>query len=243
MDSSATGLSLPPLALRRGSAAVVAARAWRITAFGSSTTEGIGASSPDAGFAAVMRREMLRRGPTQLRHGVVLSNRGIGGNNAGHLHDRLDAVIADRPDLVLFQTGSNDPLQEVPLDRFERLTRDDLDRLGRESDADIVLIDQQYCRALEECAAFPPFLSGLHRVAQEACIPVFPRYRLMQGWCDMPGQNRDSLSPDGLHMGDEGCALLGAALAGWLLGGLAIPHRNGSSEDGAGPLARSGAPG
>ncbi len=223
-DSDATGLALPPLALRRGSAALAQARPWRITAFGSSTTEGIGASSAEAGFAAVMRREMLERAPTLLRHGIALSNRGIGGENALHLHDRLDAVIGDRPDLVLFQTGSNDPLQEVPLERFERLTREDLDRLGRESDADIVLIDQQYCRALEECAAFPRFLSGLHRIGQEAVVPVFPRYRLMQGWCDVPGQTRDGLSPDGLHMADQGYALLGAALAGWLLGGLAGPR-------------------
>ncbi len=223
-DSAATGLALPPLTLRRGSAALAEARSWRITVFGSSTTEGIGASSPQAGFAAVMRREMLSRAATLRRGGIALRNRGIGGNNAVDLHDRLDAVIADLPDLVLFQTGSNDPLQEVPLDRFERLTRDDLDRLKRETDADIVLIDQQYCRALEECTAFPPFLSGLHRVGQEAAVPVFPRYRLMQGWCDVPGQSRDSLSPDGLHMADHGYALLGAALAGWLLGGLTVPR-------------------
>ena len=223
-DSDATGLALPPLALRRGGAALAEGRPWRITAFGSSTTEGVGASSPEAGFAAVMRQEMLSRAAAQLRGGVVLSNRGIGGNNAIDLHDRLEAVIADRPDLVLFQTGSNDPLQQVPLERFESLTRDDLDRLRRETDADIVLIDQQHCRALEECPAFPPFLSGLHRVGQEAGVPVFPRYRLMQGWCDVPGQSRDSLSPDGLHMGDRGYALLGAALAGWLLGGLPAPR-------------------
>ena len=223
-DSAATGMALPLLALRRGSTALDEGRAWRITAFGSSTTQGVGASSPEAGFAAVMRREMLARAAARLRGGVVLSNRGIGGNNAIDLHDRLDAVIADRPDLVLFQTGSNDPLQEVPLDRFERLTRDDLDRLKRETDADIVLIDQQHCRVLEECAAFPPFLSGLHRVGQKAGIPVFPRYRLMQGWCDVPGQSRDGLSPDGLHMADHGYALLGAALAGWLLGGLSAPR-------------------
>ena len=223
-DSAATGLVLPALALPRGRAAIAEGRPWRVTAFGSSTTQGIGASSPEAGFAAVTRGEMLTRAAGLLRGGVVLSNRGVGGNNALDLHDRLDAVIADRPDLVLFQTGSNDPLQEVPLDRFERFTRDDLDRLKRETDADIVLIDQQHCRVLEECAAFPRFLSGLHRLGQEAGIPVFPRYRLMQSWCDLPGQSRDSLSPDGLHMGDHGYALLGAALAGWLLGGLAGPR-------------------
>ena len=192
----------------------------RITAFGSSTTEGIGASSPQAGYAEIMHRAMQPNLP-----GLSLRNRGIGGNNANDLHARLETVIADAPDLVLLQTGSNDPLQEVPLTRFEALTRQDIAALRAATGADIVLIDQQYCRALDECAAFPPFLASLHCVGAETATPVFPRHRLMQSWCEMPGMDRDRLSPDGLHMGDHGYALLGAALAGWLLGGIArIPE-------------------
>lgn len=193
--------------------------ALRITAFGSSTTEGIGASSPEASFTSVMHRGLLGALLGARVAQFVLRNRGIGGNNAIDLHGRLDEVVADAPDLVLFQTGSNDPLQEVPLDRFEQLTRDDLARL-RATGADIVLIDQQLCRMLEECPAFPPFLAGLHRIGREAAVPVFPRYRLMQDWC-AAGMARDTLSPDGLHMGDHGYALLGAALSDWLLAGLA----------------------
>ena len=215
-DTDSPAAALPPLDLARCRSAVDRGDILRFTVFGSSTTEGIGASSPEASFAAVMRRAMLPHVP-----GILLSNRGIGGNNARDLHARLDEVIADAPDLVLFQTGSNDPLQEVPLAEFERLTREDLDRLRARTGADIALIDQQLCRMLEECPAFPPFLSSLHRIGQQAGIPVFPRYRLMQNWCAMPGIDRDTLSPDGLHMGDPGYALLGEALAGWLLGGLA----------------------
>lgn len=218
-DSSATGLALSPPALPRCRQTLSRRDGpLRITAFGSSTTEGIGASSPDAGFAAVMHRALLERLPE-----IRLSNRGIGGNNAIDLHARLDGVISDAPDLVLFQTGSNDPLQDVPLDRFETLTREDLDRLREQTGADIVLIDQQLCRALEECPAFPPFLASLHRIGGEAGVPVFPRYSLMQAWCELPGMSRDTLSPDGLHMSDPGYSLLGRALSGWLLGGLA-PH-------------------
>lgn len=216
IDSAAGELSLPELALPRCAARLQQGATLRITAFGSSTTEGVGASAPEASYPAVMRGGLLGRVPE-----ISLSNRGIGGDNALNLHARLDAVIGDRPDLVLFQTGSNDPLQDVPLDAFERLTREDLDRLRRETAAELVLIDQQFCRVLEECAAFPPFLASLHRLGEQAGVPVFPRYRLMQAWCDVPGSSRDTLSPDGLHMGDHGYALLGAALSGWLLGGLA----------------------
>ena len=217
IDSPAASLDLPPVTLphcRRALAGDLPGL--RITVFGSSTTEGIGASSPEASFAGVMREAMLERLPA-----ITLSNRGIGGNNARDLHDRVGSVIGDAPDLVLFQTGSNDPLQEVPFEHFEQLTRQDLARLQGETGADIVLIDQQLCRVLEECPAFPDFLAGLHRIGRQAEVPVFPRYRSMQAWCEVPGMDRDTLSPDGLHMGDHGYALLGAALSGWLLGGLA----------------------
>ena len=212
IDSPVTALDLPRLELPHGRRALAGNRRLRVTVFGSSTTEGIGASSPKASFAAVMCRAMRQRVPE-----IALSNRGIGGDNAENLHARLDDAIRDGPDLLLFQTGSNDPLQQVPLDRFEQLTHADLSRLRAETAADIILIDQQYCQLLEECPAFPPFLTSLHRIGQELEIPVFPRYRLMQGWCDMPGMTRDRLSPDGLHMGDHGYALLGDALSGWLL--------------------------
>lgn len=208
-DSPASGLTLPELSLKRYPA--------RITALGSSTTEGIGAASPArGGFVGVMQRALERN----VVNGLVVRNRGVGGQNATDLHARIDTVIADAPDLVLFQTGSNDPLQNVPLAVFERLTREDLGRIRRETGADIVLIDQQLCRMLEECPAFPRFLSSLHRIGETEDVPVFPRYRLMQAWCDMPGMDRDTLSPDGLHMAETGYALLGAALSGWLLGGI-----------------------
>ncbi len=220
MDSAATGLALPPLRLAHCRDVLARGAPLRMTAFGSSTTEGIGATSVDAAFPSVLRRAMQPALAGRIP-GIALTNRGVGGNNAIDLHRRLDTVIADRPDLVLFQTGANDPLQDVPFERFEQLTRDDLARLGHETGADIVLIDQQYCRMLEECRAFPDFLAGLHRIGERAAVPVFPRYRSMQAWCELPGLHRDTLSPDGLHMSDHGYSLLGAALAGWLLGGLA----------------------
>ena len=209
------GVALPPLALPGCARRWRQGTALRVTAFGSSTTEGIGASSPDLGFAGVMQRT-LRAGGVE----TSLCNCGVGGDNAVDLHARLDAVIADSPDLVLLQTGSNDPLQEVPLARFEQLTREDIARLQGGTGAEIVLIDQQYCRALEECPAFPDFLDCLGRIGTATGLAVFPRYRLMRAWCGRPGLDRDRLSPDGLHMGDHGYGLLGRALAGWLRGAL-----------------------
>lgn len=184
----------------------------RLVAFGSSTTEGSGSSGPSHTYPAVMRAAMLSAFPG----GIMLTNLGIGGDTAIDMDARLAHVIEAGPDLVIWQTGSNDPLQQVPLPTFERLTRQGLARLAG-TGADLVLVDQQYCRALEECPDFPPFLPTLHQAASEAGLSVFPRYRRMRDWCDGIAFTRDTLSPDGLHMADPGYRLLGEALAVWLL--------------------------
>ncbi|GBQ33593.1 SGNH/GDSL hydrolase family protein [Gluconacetobacter azotocaptans] len=184
----------------------------RVTLFGSSTIEGIGASSPEHGFGPQFERGLA----PFVTGGLTVINRGIGGNGAREMHDRLPEVLADGADLVLWQTGSNDPWQGVPVATYGALTRQDL-LATRAAGADLALIDPQYCRMLEECAAFPPFVDEVHRIGGELGIPVFARYARMKSWCAELGLSREDLSPDGLHMGDMGYRLLGQAVAAWLV--------------------------
>ncbi len=187
-------------------------RALRVVAFGSSTTEGFGASGAEHSYPAVMRRSLLPHFPC----GIALANHGVSGETAIEMDRRLDAVVAAAPDLLLWQTGSNDVTRPVPLDLFERLTRRGIARLLR-TGADLVLMDQQYSRALEEAPAFPAYRDALHRLGAEAGVAVFPRHALMRSWCDGTAFTRDTLSPDGTHMADPGYALLGEAVAGWVI--------------------------
>ncbi len=185
-------------------------RALRVVAFGSSTTEGFGASDPQHSYPAVMRQGLLPHFPC----GVALANHGVSGESAIEMDRRLDTVADAEPDLLLWQTGSNDVTRPVPLDLFERLTRQGIARLLR-TGADLVLMDQQYSRALEE-APGAAYRDALHRLGAEAGVAVFPRHALMRRWCDGAGFTRDTLSPDGTHMADAGYALLGEAVAGWV---------------------------
>ena len=184
----------------------------RLVAFGSSTTAGHGASVPALTYPAVMRACLLPAFPG----GIVLANLGIGGDSCLEMDARLGAVLAAGPDLVVWQTGSNDVTRPIPLDRFAALTRRGLDRLAA-TGADLVLVDQQYSSALERCAALPDYRQALHRIAAEARVPVFPRHALMRAWCEAGRFTIDALSPDGTHMGDDGYRALGEALALWLL--------------------------
>ncbi len=186
-------------------------RMLRLVAFGSSTTAGVGASAPGRTYPAVLRDCLL----PGFAGGVALANLGIGGDSCLEMDRRLDAVLAAEPDLVIWQTGSNDVARPVPFDRFAALTRRGLRRLAA-AGADLVLMDQQYSTALEACGALPDYRRALHRLGAEAGVPVFPRYDLMRGWCARGRFTIEALSPDGTHMADAGYRALGEAMASWL---------------------------
>ncbi len=183
-----------------------------LTVFGSSTTEGFGASDPaSTGYAPVMRSALL--GPFG---GVALSNRGVSGETIDDMQRRIGDVIADAPDLVVWQAGSNDGPRDVPVERFERIMADGMKRI-RAAGADLVLMEPQYSTALEACPACRPFLESVRSLGRRFGVPVFPRYAAMQAWSVQTGLGIDGLSPDGTHMGDVGYRLLGEAMAAFIL--------------------------
>lgn len=179
--------------------------------FGSSTMEGIGASSPEHAFAAVFEKSLRPFMPS----GLKVINRGIGGNGAREMHDRLQEALDDHADLVIWQGGTNDAWQEIPVERFVEQTRQDLLTLHRNG-SDLAMIGPQWSKMMEECPHFPPFLEAVPHLARELDIPYFDRHKAMQSWCVQYGMGRDDLSPDGLHMGDFGYRLLGESVANWI---------------------------
>ncbi len=192
--------------------------ALRVTVFGSSTTEGYGASDPERTSYPAIMRDRLRR---QVPGGVLLVNRGVSGETIDGMAARFAAVDHDRADLVILQAGSNDAPQGVPRSRFEQLLEEGICRF-RAGGADVVLMEPQCCIALEACPAFPPFLQTVRALGERHALPVFPRYALMRIWAEESGLGLEGLSPDGMHMGDFGYCLLGEAVAADILrrGGL-----------------------
>src|SRR5262245_21637352 len=77
----------------------------RIVALGSSSTFGAGASTSAASYPSRLADELTQRLPG---HDITVLNRGVNGEEAADMLARLDtAVIAEKPDLVLWQVGSN----------------------------------------------------------------------------------------------------------------------------------------
>ena len=197
----------------------------RIVAFGSSSTEGAGASSAANAYPALLEVDLetrLQIGASS-RRSITVVNRGKGGDDSEAMARRLERdVLAERPDLVVWQTGSNDPLRGVPVERFRELTRAGIAAI-RASGADVVLMDQQWCRRLSGVETAAQYGAALHEIAAELGLPVIRRHDLMQSWVShglmTPAQ---MIGPDGLHMTDAGYRQLAKAAAAQILVGAGL---------------------
>ena len=183
-----------------------------IVAFGSSSTEGVGASSPAHAYPARLEVDLAALVPTN--EPVTVLNRGIGGEDADDMLARLGGdVIAARPDLVIWQTGTNDPLRKLPLARFEVETREGIARM-RAAGIDVVLMEPQDCRLMRATPGADAYRAAVRRIGTEMAVPVVRRYDLIRRWLASGKVSEAQLmAPDGLHMADAGYERLAAEVA------------------------------
>jgi len=198
-------------------AALRAGRPLTIVAFGSSSTEGAGASTPDHAYPA--RLEALLRAALPGRTVRVL-NRGVGGQDVHEMLARLDAdVLAERPQLVVWQAGANAALRGMDPEAFRAALADGLDRL-RAMGADVVLMDSQLSPVVLSRPLHRRIVAELRSVAAARSAPVFSRAELMRAWEAAGTPPWDMLQSDGLHHNDRGYACVAEALASAILRGL-----------------------
>jgi lysophospholipase L1-like esterase len=196
--------------LPRVEQAVESGRPLRIVAFGSSSTWGTGASSRQRTYPADLEADLDLSLPSDR---AAVENAGIGGEDADDMTRRIPRVIAERPDLVIWQTGTNDPLRRVPLERFVAETEAGV-RSFKASGIDVMLMEPQYCPRLMGSRGWERYMEAVRLIGRETDTPVVRRYDLMTTWMreGLVTQSR-LLSPDGLHMADAGYALLAKDVA------------------------------
>ncbi|HLN08490.1 MAG TPA: GDSL-type esterase/lipase family protein, partial [Xanthobacteraceae bacterium] len=122
-------------------ATIAAGHALRIVALGSSSTAGTGASTPANSYPSRLEAELRTHFPEMDIH---VLNRGIGGEDAREMVARLDrSVIAEHPDLVLWQVGTNAIVDDEKLAVEASLVRIGINRL-KAAGIDVVIVDPQY---------------------------------------------------------------------------------------------------
>jgi lysophospholipase L1-like esterase len=182
-----------------------------IVAFGSSSTEGIGASSPRSTYPNRLEAELRRRLPQSE---IRVINRGKRGEDALEEAARLDRdVIAERPDLVIWQFGTNAVLRRDDLAADRDAVLRGVARL-RQSASDVVLMDVQDAPRVVARPAYLKMQQLIAETARQAGIGLFRRFDIMRHWhAEQRAGDPPTVGADGLHMTDRSYACLAAALA------------------------------
>jgi lysophospholipase L1-like esterase len=176
-----------------------------IIAFGSSSTAGYGATSPDFNYPNRLAAQLHRQYPTA---DITVINRGKGGEDAPEMMNRLQTAVLDmKPDLVIWQVGTNAVLRNLDPTETAGLVEQGIARI-QAAGADLVLVDPQYSPRINERAeSASQMVKLLGKVAQIRHVGFFPRFAVMREWHekqDIPIDN--FVIADGLHMTDWGYA-------------------------------------
>jgi lysophospholipase L1-like esterase len=156
----------------------------KIVAIGSSTTAGEGNIKP-------YPERLLSLLQAEYRDvNITMANKGIGGQEAPIELQRFGTdVIAEKPDLVIWQVGTNavwqSPDQNPPsFDETTGAIHDGLVKLRKETSADVILMDLQYVPAVLTPAKKDKAIAmveAISELARDAGVNVFRRFAFMKG--------------------------------------------------------------
>jgi lysophospholipase L1-like esterase len=137
---------------------------------------------------------------------------GLSGEVAQGAADRMKREVEDvKPDLVIWQVGTNDALRHVALDSFQNCLKKTLAFL-KEQRIDVILINPQYGDQLIKDTYYEEVVKAVAEVAREADVLLVDRFQFMRNLQRQRG-DRIYLSTDNLHMNDEGYRCLAEQLA------------------------------
>jgi lysophospholipase L1-like esterase len=176
-----------------------------IVAFGSSSTAGYGTTSPEFTYPNRLAAQLHRQYPGA---DITVLNRGRGGEDAPEMMTRLQSEVIDlKPDLVIWQVGTNAVLRNLDPAETAKTVEDGVARI-QAAGADLVLVDPQYSpKVTERGESASRMIRLLGRVAELRHVGIFPRFEVMREWHENQALPIDSfVIADGLHMNDWGYA-------------------------------------
>jgi lysophospholipase L1-like esterase len=192
--------SLPQVARK-----LVAGEPVLIIAFGSSSTQGYGSTATEYTYPNRLLAQLKRHYPTA---DITVLNRGKGGEDAPEMMRRMQTEVIDmKPDLVIWQVGTNAVLRNLDVAETAKLIEDGVTRI-QSAGSDVVLIDPQYSpRVNERAENTSKMIKVLNKVAELRKVGIFPRFEVMRDWHEKQSIPIDTfVIADGLHMNDWGYA-------------------------------------
>jgi hypothetical protein len=123
----------------------------------------------------------------------------------------VPALVASKPNLVIWQTGTVDAMQAVDPDQFSQALDKGIN-IARSAGADVVFINQQYSPRTESMIALGTYAENMRWVALQQEVPLFDRFSIMKLWADLGTFDLDSTTKK-LDMAEHVHDCLGRLLA------------------------------
>jgi lysophospholipase L1-like esterase len=186
-------------------------KALLIVAIGSSSTQGVGASDQAHTYPALLAEELRRRWPHLA---VTVVNKGIGGETAPQMLARFPRdVLPYRPQLVIWQTGTNHALASEDVQGYEKTIREGIAQL-KAAHMDVILMDPQYAPRVLGRPLHKAIIDTISGVANDLKVAVFQRFAVMRYWVTS-GQYKmeEIIARDQLHMNDASYNCIARLLA------------------------------
>jgi len=167
--------------LPKTAAAIASGQRVVIVVLGGASTLGQAAGSPDLAWPARLVVALTRRFPDAH---VTVYNRAVARQTTQEMAARLDSeVIALKPMLVIWETGTTDAVRGTEIDEFRQAIQDGIERL-RASGAEVVFMDMQFSRHTHAVINFERYESVLREATDANDVPLFRRHDIMHHWAE-----------------------------------------------------------
>jgi len=152
-----------------------------IAVFGTGSSTLAGADGPSLAYPARLEVALNQR---LSKVAVRVATRTKAGQTAESMRRNMkDLLVDEKPNLVIWQTGTVDAIRRVELDEFRAALEAGVDIL-QTGGADVMLMNMQYSPRTESIIAVGPYADEMRAVAQQRDVALFDRFAIMRNWSD-----------------------------------------------------------
>ncbi len=176
-----------------------------ILAIGSSSTAGTGAGGKENAYiqktSFYLNQKSSHNNPWPM---VRLTARGIGGERAAGAVQRLEeAIMETKPDLLIWQVGTNDALGKIPMEDLRKTIETGL-TIIEDNNLPVILIDPQFFPKIYKNQLYTNTVNLLSAMASTQNLPLVKRFERMKKAFSNEKMMQALLAKDKFHMSSLG---------------------------------------
>ena len=167
--------------LHRVSSAVKNDKALKIVVLGGFSSTLPGPEGASFAYPARLEVALMSRLPN-LKISVATDMRAR--QTALQMADGIEKLVTEqKPNLVIWQTGTTDALRGVEPEAFRSAVSEAVEKL-QNAGVDVLLMNMQYSPRTDSVVALTAYVDGIRWVAREREVPVYDRLAIMRHWYD-----------------------------------------------------------